>query len=163
MKVHRQAADGRTIFIWKGPEDVARLTEAIAALAIAELFDTDEGLVWCNDGETTPVSKDVLREILMANFAGVRLVRRGAGYEREFYAYAFPPEADLRKEPNERMLIDILNLLPDRVVKGPRTPRLVPEAQHESVRYRLKTGEPAARIARELGTDADTIKALARG
>jgi hypothetical protein len=49
------------------------------------------------------------------------------------------------------------------VLKGPSTPRELPETPHRAARNRLKSGEPASRIAQAYGFDVDTIRRVGMG
>jgi len=101
-------------------------------------------LVHLGEGRVIPVNRNVLRDLITRHIASVRLVNRGDGkWEVEYYSFEFPLAADTSKEPNERVLIDMIAALLGRVVKGSSDPlRLLP--QH----HRLKIGEPQASIAR---------------
>lgn len=83
-------------------------------------------------------------------------------YEREYFLFNFPIAADTRKEPDEKILIDMIAALVGRVVRGPSTPRALPKHQQQAARDRLRTGEPAYLIAAAYGVDAATIEQLAR-
>jgi hypothetical protein len=156
------APDGRTVFLWHGPEDISRLTAVVAQAAVTELFNVNRGLIWLNGGKPVAINKDILRKVIARHIVSLRLVGRGEfGLEREFYAFDFPVTADTRHEPNERVLMDMIPALTEQVAKGPSTPlTLTPQRQRE-VRNRLKTGEPHASIAASYGVDTDTIKRLA--
>jgi hypothetical protein len=97
------APDGRTIFVWHGRDpakDADRLTDAVAALAIGELFELNGGLVWLNEGQLVPVNKDVLRKTITRHIVSVRLVNQGSDvWETEYSSFDFPLVADTSKEP----------------------------------------------------------------
>jgi hypothetical protein len=116
-------------------------------------------LVHLGEGRVIPVNRNVLRDLITRHIASVRLVNRGDGkWEVEYYSFEFPLAADTSKEPNERVLIDMIAALLGRVVKGSSDPlRLLPQHQQE-VRARLKIGEPQASIGRSYGVDIDTVK-----
>jgi hypothetical protein len=157
------ALDGRTVFLWRCPEDTNALTEAVAAAAVTELFNVNRELIWLNGSKPVPVNKDILRTIIARHIVSLRLVGRGEfGLEREFYAFDFPVTADTRHEPNERVLIDMIDALLGQVAKGPQVPLRLSEQHEREARVRLKTGEPALRIASSYGVDIDTIRQLAR-
>jgi hypothetical protein len=153
--------DGRTVFLWHGPEDINRLTAVVAQAAVTELFNVNRELVWLNGSKPVAVNKDILRTIIARHIVSLRLVSRGEfGLEREFYEFDFPLVADTKKEPNERVLIDMIPALVLQVAKGAQEPlTLTPQRQLE-VRNRLRTGEPHASIAASYGVDADTIRRL---
>jgi hypothetical protein len=124
----KTAPDGRRIFVWRCPEDTNRFAGAIAEKLVAELFTIDGSLFWFDAGKAIPVNKDVLHTLVTKHFVSIRLVNRGGdSWERETYSFEFPVVADTSKEPNERVLIDIIATLLERVAKGPSTPRELSE------------------------------------
>jgi hypothetical protein len=72
-----------------------------------------------------------------------------------------PLEADSSKEPNKRILIDMIAALVLRVAKGPSAPHRLSEQQQQEVRARLKEGEPGV-LSRGYGVDVETIGRLVR-
>jgi hypothetical protein len=157
------AYDGQTVFLWHGPEDASRLTAVVAQAAVTELFNVNRELIWLNGSKPVPVNKDVLRAIIARHIVSLRLVGRGEfGLEREFYAFDFPVTADARHEPNERVLIDMIPALVDRVAKGPSEPLILSPQHEREARMRLKTGERPEQVARAYGVDVDVIGRLAR-
>src|SRR5262245_58414893 len=115
--------DRRRIFNWRGPADAARLTDVIAEACAGELFELDGALVWLQAGQLIPVNRDLMREIVSRHVAAVRLVERGTfGWQAERHPFAFAPGVDVAKEPDERVLIDLINGLMERVARGPSAP-----------------------------------------
>jgi hypothetical protein len=159
----KTAPDGRRVFVWHGKnpaEDTSRLTEAVAEVAITELFELNGILVHLTEGQLVPVNKDVLREIIKRHIVSVRLMSRGTDWEREFYSLDFPITADPSKEPDQRVLIDMVAALQGLVAKGPsESIKLTPQQQRE-VQARLKIGEPKDKLAREYSVDVDVIRQL---
>jgi hypothetical protein len=161
-----KAPDGRKILIWHGRDPIAdkkRLADTIAEAAVAELFNLDGELVTIDAGQLVPVTKDILREIIARHVASVRLVSRGTfGWDVEFYAFEFPLVADTGKEPDQRILIELTELLLDRVAKAPAAPVTLTPQQQREVRARFKEGEPVGNIAREYKVDIATVRELGR-
>jgi hypothetical protein len=98
--------------------------------------------------------------------ATVRLVNNGSAdtpiWEVEYPAFEFPAGSDLSKEPDEQVLIILMNDLKALVGKAPGEPvRLNAQAQQE-IKYRLQTGEPETAIASAYRVDLDTVRWLAR-
>jgi hypothetical protein len=157
--------NGRQPFVWRGldpDDDTNRLIEAIAEKAITRLFNVNGSLVLFSDGQTVPVTRPVLHEIITKIIAGVRLVEAGGTLKLEYFSFDFQIGGDLTKGPNDRTLADITDRLLTLVAKGPSTPRRL-NAQHErEARARIKTGERADSIARSYNVDVDTIRQLAR-
>jgi hypothetical protein len=160
-KYTMKSPDGRRIFVWHGKnpaEDANRLTNAVAEAAIAELFELNGGLFWLDKGRLVPANKDVLRNIIARHIVAVRLVDHGGDkWESEFYPFEFPVTADVSKQPNERVLIDMTAALLERVAKGPSEPRRLSPQQQREVRARLAMGEAKDRIANAYGVPVDTI------
>jgi hypothetical protein len=157
--------NGRQIFVWRGldpDDDTNRLIEAIAEKAITRLFNLDGGLVLFSDGQTIPVTRVILHEIITKIIAGVRLVAHAGTLKLEYFSFDFPISGDLTKGPNDRTLADITDRLLTLVAKGPSTPRRLSEQHEREARARLKTGEPASRIADAYSVGIDTIRQLAR-
>jgi len=168
------APDGRRIFVWRGKDPVEdnarRLTEAVAEAGIAELFEADGALVWHREGQTSGIGRNVMREIVTKFIVTVRLVKnRGSGgtgaEEVEYYPFGFPVGADTSVEPDQQVLMILVNDLKAIVAKGPSTPQPLSPQLRAAVLARLKVGEPAPRIAEayRIGIDAvELIRRLAR-
>lgn len=159
--------DGRKLFVWlegKDPSDNAsRLADAIAEAAAAELFSMSKSLHCLNNGKLTPVNKDHMRGIIARHVASVRLVGAGLfGWKTEYYSFDFPVAADTRREPDQKVLLEIIELLVKRVAAAPSEPlKLTPQHEIEA-RARLKTGEPKSRIAAAYGVEVEAIEQLTR-
>jgi hypothetical protein len=99
---------GRLPFVWRGldpDDDTRRLTDAIAEKAITKLFEIDGSVVLFSAGQTLPVTRPVLHEIITKIIAGVRLVEAGDGtLKLEFFCFEFPIGGDLAKGPNDKTL-----------------------------------------------------------
>jgi hypothetical protein len=159
----QDAPDGRTIFTWRNDGDGRRLAEAIAEATATELFNMN-GLVWLSEGRLVSVNINVLREIITKFIAGVRPINRGEfGWDVEYYSYGFQQGANTDKEPDQKVLLELVNILPGYVAKGPSEPRQLTRHQQEEIRGRRKQGEPVDNIARALGVDIDTVRALTAG
>lgn len=158
--------NGRTPFVWHGlspDDDTRRLTEAIAEKAITRLFNVNGSVVLCSEGQTLPVTRAVLHEIITKIIAGVRLVTGDGGTLKvEFYSFGFEIGGDLSKGPNDRTLANILDRLLSLVAKGPQEPRRLNQQHEREARARLKTGEPVTSIAAAYGIDVDVIRQLTR-
>jgi hypothetical protein len=152
---------GRRVYLPRGreqTEDACILADAIAGSA-ADLFARDDAIIWIVAGRCMPVTPDILREIIAKHVVTKQLVSQGTISE-----VAYVPV-----EPDEKMLHTLLmtrrredGSLIARLPKAAGSQRELPPSRRQEVRYRLRTGEPAAVIARELGVDADVIKDLAR-
>jgi hypothetical protein len=92
------------IFIWRGPQDVDRLADAIAEKTQTELFNVDRGLHHLTEGRLVAVNKDILRDIIARHIGSLRLVNRGSTnnpvWELEYFNFDFPVVADTSERPN---------------------------------------------------------------
>ena len=156
------SVDGKRIFVWRGPEDTNRLTEAIAQAGITELFEADGALVWRHDGRTVGVSRNVMREIVSNLICGCRLVYLETSTEVEYPPFDFRPGADTSREPDEAILSIVMNDLVRLVAKAPSTPSRLSPQQKREVAVRLAMGEPIPRIAEAYHVDAELIRQLTR-
>ena len=90
--------DDRKIFIWRGPEDANRLTDAVAEKLVTELFNVDGSLFWLDAGRLVPANKNVLRDLITRHFVSVRLANHGTidapRWEYDYFSFDFRPEAD---------------------------------------------------------------------
>ena len=163
MTDNTQQLNGRAIFVWRGldpDDDTNRLVEKIAEKAITKLFNVEGSLVLFSEGQTPPVTRPVLLEIITKTIAGVRLVAHGDTLKAEYFTFDFPIGGDLSKGPNDRTLINLTNGLLPLVAKGPQEPhRLSPQRQQEA-RARLKMGERPERIAAAYGVPVEAIRQL---
>jgi hypothetical protein len=96
-----KSADGRTVFHWTGrgrERDTAALADAI--VGANELFCNRDGVVvrLGKDGAPIPLNFTAFREMVEHSICGVRLVRNGAGWRKDYFTYRFdpPPGPDLR-------------------------------------------------------------------
>jgi hypothetical protein len=69
---------------------------------------------------------------------------------------------DTGGEPTDRDLIAIREALVALVAKAPVPPRVFQPGQIELITSRLRTGEPATRIAPDFCADPEQIKAIGR-
>jgi hypothetical protein len=104
--------DTRRIFIWDGRNPV-RSTENMmeAIVEEADLFNLNEALVWLDDGKLRTVALAVLRDEIFPKHICHRVLKGTpdkpeVGYE----PFAFPPVADLTREPDERALHIMLGI-----------------------------------------------------
>src|SRR4051812_45292426 len=94
--------NGRRLHLWRGKDrekDIAELTRAIAATG--ELFDHNGAIVRLEGGQLVGVNRDGWRAFIGQNFCGLRVVKNGTGWKREFYEYRFaspPPRQQPRPE-----------------------------------------------------------------
>jgi hypothetical protein len=148
-------------------EDANRLADAVAEETTTELFEVDGSLVWLDPragGGDQPVAvyKDILRNIITQHIVSVRLVNRGMRWECERFSFNFPPGKNASEEPNEQILIGLIDMLLSRVAKGPRKSHQLSEQQEGEIRARLKVGEPQSNIARAYDVDIDTVRQVGR-
>jgi hypothetical protein len=114
---HTDADDYKRIFIWQGHAPMAAASAlAEAILEEADLVSVEDRLHWVHDGECTPVSLTILRELFDRHIVTRRRVNRGTQakpvWECELYPFAFPPAGDLRTEPTEVILKMFLGVKP---------------------------------------------------
>jgi hypothetical protein len=116
----KKAADGRFIFIWRGPGDTSRLCDAIAE-AIPRLCDNGGIAQLDGKGGLEPVNRAALQALISQHLAGARVVKNGAGWQYELYSYDFAPRrhpgaptllnpnpgADAAREPDAGVLDEI--------------------------------------------------------
>jgi hypothetical protein len=158
------APDGRRVFIWRGSDDSKRLAGTIAESCAAELFSANKNLVCLTAGKLVPATLAVLREVIGRHIASVKLVDRGEfGLNVEYYAFDFPPVADTDKEPDQRILLSLVDILVGLVARAPSEPRQLTPQQMQEIRARRKEGEPADRVARAYGIEVEQVQQLARG
>lgn len=157
--------DGRKIFVWQGhdvTEATCRLTAAVAEACAAEIFVMDGKLVSFNDGEPAPLTRASAIELIGKFIAGIRLVRGGENWEREFFPYRFPPTTDPSKQPTEMVLMHVLDGLKPLVAKGPRTPVACSEQQLFEIKQRLDMGEPASVVSDYYKIDPHQLETIRR-
>ena len=156
------APDGRRIFPWLGQDPIAdskKLADAIAESCVAKLFNLN-GLVWLDGTNLVPVNIHILREIVAQHFVSVRLLNGAFGYTVEYFTFDFPAVDDTSKQPNQRVLLGLIDLLLPRVMRGPVEPRVLMEHQIAAIKARHKEGEPISALAEAYGCDAEQIRRL---
>ena len=153
--------DGRRLFVWRSANDASRLADALAEAGVTELFNMGE-LVWLQRGQAIPVnSRAMMLEIVTKFIAGVRLADHGEfGPGVEYYSYEFPPGADTSKQPDQTILLSLIELLVDRVAKGPVAPRILSEHQTQAIKMRRAEGEPLADLALAYGIEIEQVRSL---
>jgi hypothetical protein len=87
--------NGRAVFHWIGKNrdaDQARLADAIAA-AIPDLFVHNDGAIVQVDKASglTPINFATFRDLVAKHVCALRLVPNGAGWQRNYFSYSFPP------------------------------------------------------------------------
>jgi hypothetical protein len=113
----------RRLHFWRGKDrtaDIAALADAVAATG--ELFDHGGAIVRLDDnGQLVNINRNDLHELITRHICGVRVVKNGSGWEREYYSYRFaqlphpgPPRAEdhdkpeaVTHEPDSTVLDDI--------------------------------------------------------
>src|SRR5262245_26636544 len=117
--------DGRHLFAWRGPNSIGQLADVIADACVLELFSHNGTLTRLYEGRLVPISLDILRGLITRHVAGVRLVSTPGGWEHELFSFEFPntPNSDL--QPNQKVLVELANLLLDRVGRAPREPSVL--------------------------------------
>jgi hypothetical protein len=154
--------DGRRIFVWRGSEDKKRLAETIAESCATELFSANKNLVWLNAGKLVPATLAVLREVFPRHIVSVRPVNRGECWDVEYFSFDFPPVADSEREPDQRILLGLVELLVGLVARAPSEPRQLTQQQMQEIRARRREGEPADMVARAYGIEVAQVQQLAR-
>src|SRR5262245_54999056 len=104
--------EGRRVFVWRGPNDAPRLAEVIAEAAAAEIFNLDGNLVFLDGDQPVPINKDILQGIISRHIISVRLENRGSfEYRPEYFSLEFPLVASTREQPDQKILLDLINIL----------------------------------------------------
>jgi hypothetical protein len=156
---------GRAVPAGCGPQDTARLADTVAEKTQTELFNVNRSLFRLTEGRLIAVNKDVLRDIIARHIVSLPLVNRASTndprWEIENFAFEFPIVADTSEQPDQRVLLDLIEALVLRVAKGPSTPHQLTLQQLREVRDRIKMGEPKDRIARAYHVDVSVIRQLA--
>jgi hypothetical protein len=97
------------------------------------------------------------------NTVSIRWVNREvSGWECQRFTFDFNPTANISKEPNERVLLDLIPALAERVGKAPNTPRRLTEQEQREILARYKQGEPPANIAHAYKAEIEQIKQIGR-
>jgi hypothetical protein len=161
-----QATSLTEVIIQQNNPNVTALAKVLARKAGTELCSIGGSLNRLRDGRFDLATKFDMRELCDQHVVSYRHVNRGttarARYEVEWFSFAFPVAADLNKEPNERVLIDLLNALVPLVVKGPSAPVAFKPQQLFEIRTRLKQSEPAAQIAKSYNVEPEAILEVKR-
>jgi hypothetical protein len=156
---------GRAVPAGCGPQDTARLADTVAEKTQTELFNVNRSLFRLTEGRLIAVNKDVLRDIIARHIVSLRLVNRASTndprWEIENFSFEFPIVADTSEQPDQRVLLDLIEALVLRVAKGPSTPHQLTLQQLREVRDRIKIGEPKDAIARAYHVDVSVIRQLA--
>jgi hypothetical protein len=155
----------KTIFIWRGPQDVDRLADGIAEKTHTELFNVDRGLCHLTEGRLVAVNKDVLRDIITRHIGSLRLVNRASTndpvWELEYFNFDFPIVTDTSKEPDQRVLLNLIEALASKVARGPSEPRQLTPQQLREIRDRVRIGEDKYAVAHYYGIDVAMVRQLA--
>jgi len=155
----------KTVFIWRGPRDVDRLADAIAEKTQTELFNVDRGLCHLTEGRLVAVNKDILRDIITRHIGSLRLVNRASTndpvWELEYFNFDFPIVADTSEQPDQKVLLNLIAMLTDRVAKGPSEPRQLTPQQLREIRDRVRIGEDKHAVAHYYGIDVAMVRQLA--
>jgi hypothetical protein len=157
------APDGRVVFVWRGEGDTNRLGEAIADHAVAELFLLEGDVLVQLDpagGRPTSIGRNTLHEFVARHVVTVQIGSEG---RVEYQPFTFPQRADLSREPDQKVLTDLMTILPRLCAKGPTVPSMLTPKQKDEVRMRLRQGEPKDRIADYYRVDIDEIAQLGSG
>jgi hypothetical protein len=151
--------DGRRVFVWRGEGDTNRLAEAVADHAVTELFFVDGNLVRLDPsgGRPIPVGRNTLHEFVARHVVTVRL---GSDGQVEYHPFTFPPRADLSREPDQKVLTDLMTLLPRLCARGPSAPSQLSPRQRDEVVLRLRQGERPDQIASYYHVDVDEVVQL---
>src|SRR5262245_44096381 len=113
------ADDGRVIFHWRG--NTEELADVVAANV--EIYNDGGNIVALDGtGALLSVNRAGLHARISEAICGVRLVKNGTGYQREYFSYQFaptphpgPPQPNqpvkTNSEPNDKVLDDIYRSL----------------------------------------------------
>ena len=83
-----------------------------------------------------------------------------SSYEPKF-SFDFPIVADTREQPDQRVLLDLIEALASKVARGPSEPKILSAQQLREVRERVRVGEDKNSIARYYGVDVAVIRQMA--
>ena len=141
------------------------MAEAVAERTQTELFNVNGELYQLTEGRLVAINKDILRDIVARHLVSPRLVNRGSTsapvWEVEKFSFDFPVVADTREQPDQRVVLNLINALVALVAKGPTQPRVLTPQQLREVHARIKIGEPKENIARAYNVDVAVIRQLA--
>jgi len=141
-------------------EDLNRLSDAIS-ISDADLFNRDGDTVLIDQGVGVQVNPARLREIIIKHIRIKMVVDRDGVLEVTYVPYTLAAEDKTLRTLLMAETLEGGNLA-KRLPKMPGKPQRLTEQQLDTVRVRLKTGEPAHRIALSYGVDVDTIRRAAR-
>jgi hypothetical protein len=82
-------------------------------------------------------------------------------WDREYFALEFPLVATSSGAPDQKVLLNLIEMVRLRVAKSQRRPRTLTEQQHQDVHARLKMGEPRPQVARAYDLEIDELELLA--
>ena len=130
-----------------------------------ELFNVDRTLFHLTESRLVAITKDILRDIINRHLVLLRLANRGSTsdpvWEIERRPLDFPIVADTRDEPDQRVLLNLIEILTSKVARGPSAPRVLTAQQLREVRERVRVGEDKSNIARYYGVDVAVVRQLA--
>jgi hypothetical protein len=155
------STDDRAIFVWRGRDDgLNRLTDLIATKAADTLFTHAKTLHHLQDGKLVEVDLHSMRDIVNKHVRTLQLVNKGGRFEVEWLPLAFQQGADTEFEPDEKVLISLVEALAGRVARAGGRPTGVSLADRRSIRHRRQSGEPADRIAAAYGLSIETVRQI---
>jgi hypothetical protein len=147
-------------------ENTNRLATVVATRAICELFNMRGVLHQLRGGRLVEVDRTSMREIVSKHVRTFGLINRGSADETEWVVEFFPltfwpvgSEGALTG-PDERVLSDLIETLLPLVARTAGVQTNLRPQQLNEIRMRLKQGEPALRIARSYGVEAETIRQI---
>jgi hypothetical protein len=164
--------DTPALFVWRSSEttesNTQRLTAAIAPKILGELFNVDGALCRVHDGTPVAINKEDMRGIMNRDIRTPKLIDHGTNGKPKLEATFVPLEFPLAGSkhdlggPTEKTLLQLIDNLLPLVAHAPRPPVTFKDAQLETVKQRLRTGEPAATIAATFHAEVDQIRAIGR-
>jgi hypothetical protein len=140
-------------------EDLNRLSDAIA-ISDADLFNRDGDTVLVDQGVAVQVNPARLREIIAKHIRVKTVVDRGGVLEVTFVPYVLAAEDKTLRTLLMAERIEDGNLA-QRLPKMAGKVQQLTENQLQQVKDRLRTGEPAERIAPSYGVNAEVIRQVA--
>ena len=138
-------------------EDLCILADAIS-VSPAPLFSKDGSTVAIIDGVDVLLIPNTLGDVVEKHVTTKVVVNREGKLE-----VAYPPYRPDDKTLRSLLMAETIEQgnLAKRLPKMAGKPQRLTEQQLETVKYRLKTGEPAEKIAPSYNVDAATIRRLA--
>jgi hypothetical protein len=156
----------RKVFVWRGDgEDEKRLIGIIADKAAADLFNVEGSLVLLAGGQFIGVTRSVMGDIVNQHVVSIRLTDREGVPERELRPFEFPlagSKHDLNKGPTEKTLLNMIDALIPLVARAPVPPRAFQPGQLDLIKQRLRSGEPAVRVATDFHAEPEQIREIGR-